>query len=90
MVYGIALCTYTPDGLYSWSLLGDQVFNKYEEAKEFGSQHIREKGWLGYTTFQDEDSWNWRRQENDGEMDDLCMVCAENREDVLLYMRHLG
>lgn len=90
MIYGIALCSYAKDGLYSWSLLDDLIFQSKDDAVEHASQHIRNNLWEGNKTYEDEDSWNWRREENDGEMDDLCLLTGDDRAGIIRQVRNLG
>ena len=90
MVYGIALCTYSDDGLYRWSLLDGRDFQSHEEAIEYARQYTEDRNWNGIVTFSDEENWNWRREDNDGEMDDLCLVCANSNAGLVQVIRHFG
>lgn len=90
MIYGIALCTYEADGQYNWSLLDGQIFRSRDEAIEHGRRYAEDRNWNGMTTFEDSYSWNWRREDNAGEMDDLCLVADEDRAGVVREIRQLG
>lgn len=90
MVYGIALCTYSKDGLYSWSLLDEETFRSRGEAIGNAREFANDNGWKGSTTYSDSDGWNWRREDNDGEMDDLCLVAGKDLVGLMQAIRQLG
>lgn len=90
MVYGIALCTYSDDGLYRWSLLDGRIFQSRDDAVEHARQYTEDRNWNGNVTFSDDHNWNWRREDNDGEMDDLCLVDGEDRAGIVREIRNFG
>lgn len=90
MTYGIALCTSDVTGLYSWSLLDGQTFQSQDEAIEYARQYVEDSNWNGVVTFADAYSWNFRRQENSGEMDDLCLVSGKDFHDIIGEINRMG
>lgn len=90
MTYGIALCTSDATGLYSWSLLDEQTFQLQDEAIEYARQYTEDSNWNGVVTFADNYSWNFRREENYSEMDDLCLVSGKDFHDIMGEIRRMG